>query len=94
MRNWHKSPASVKREKWQKTASLPPSLGQIIKAVLHLGATANGGLAMVEPIRRRLVQEKGWLSQQEFLDGLALIVWRVNLLWIVAAAAVISLLIF
>ena len=27
---------------------------------------------MVEPIRRRVVQEKGWLSQQEFLDGLAL----------------------
>jgi chromate transporter len=27
---------------------------------------------MVEPIRRRIVQEKGWLSQKEFLDGLAL----------------------
>jgi chromate transporter len=27
---------------------------------------------MVEPIRRRVVQEKGWLSQQEFLNGLAL----------------------
>ena len=27
---------------------------------------------MVEPIRRRVVQEKGWLSQKEFLDGLAL----------------------
>ncbi len=27
---------------------------------------------MVEPIRHQVVQEKGWLSQKEFLDGLAL----------------------
>ena len=27
---------------------------------------------MVEPIRRQIVQGKGWLSQKEFLDGLAL----------------------
>jgi chromate transporter len=27
---------------------------------------------MVEPIRRRIVQDKAWLSQKEFLDGLAL----------------------
>lgn len=27
---------------------------------------------MVEPIRRRVVLEKGWLSQKDFLDGLAL----------------------
>ncbi len=39
---------------------------------LHLGLTAYGGLAMVEPIRQRVVQEKGWLSQKEFMDGLAL----------------------
>jgi len=43
-----------------------------IKSFLHRGLTAYGGLAMVEPIRRRIVQEKGWLSQKEFLDGLAL----------------------
>jgi chromate transporter len=49
-----------------------PSVWEIFKAFLHLGATAYGGLAMVEPIRRRIVQEKGWLSQKEFLDGLAL----------------------
>jgi len=39
---------------------------------LHLGLTAYGGLAMVEPIRRRVVTEKAWLRQPEFLDGLAL----------------------
>jgi chromate transporter len=49
-----------------------PSLWELAKTFLHLGATAYGGLAMVEPIRRRIVQEQGWLSQKEFLDGLAL----------------------
>jgi chromate transporter len=49
-----------------------PSVWEIIKAFLHLGVTAYGGLAMVEPIRRRVVKEKGWLNQKEFLDGLAL----------------------
>ena len=49
-----------------------PSVGEIIKAFLYLGVTAYGGLAMVEPIRQRIVKEKGWLNQKEFLDGLAL----------------------
>ena len=51
---------------------LTPSVGEIITAFLHLGVTAYGGLAMVEPIRQRVVKEKGWLNQKEFLDGLAL----------------------
>jgi chromate transporter len=49
-----------------------PSVGEIITAFLRLGVTAYGGLAMVEPIRQRVVKEKGWLNQKEFLDGLAL----------------------
>ena len=49
-----------------------PSLWELTRTFLHLGGTAYGGLAMVEPIRRRVVQEQGWLSQQDFLDGLAL----------------------
>jgi chromate transporter len=49
-----------------------PSCWELTKTFLHLGATAYGGLAMVEPIRRRVVQEKGWLNQKDFLDGLAL----------------------
>ena len=49
-----------------------PSVRKVFSTFLHLGLTAYGGLAMVEPIRRRIVQEKGWLSQKEFLDGLAL----------------------
>jgi chromate transporter len=49
-----------------------PSTAHIARSFLHLGVTAYGGLAMIEPIRRRVVVEKNWLSQQEFLDGLAL----------------------
>jgi chromate transporter len=49
-----------------------PSTAHIARAFLHLGVTAYGGLAMVEPMRQRVVVEKNWLSQQEFLDGLAL----------------------
>lgn len=49
-----------------------PSLWELTRTFLHLGSTAYGGLAMVEPIRRKVVQERGWLSQPDFLDGLAL----------------------
>jgi chromate transporter len=49
-----------------------PSVWELGKTFLHLGITAYGGLAMLEPIRQRVVQEKDWLSQKEFLDGLAL----------------------
>lgn len=45
---------------------------EIFFTFLHLGLTAFGGLAMVEPIRRRVVEAKGWLTQAEFLDGVAL----------------------
>ncbi len=51
---------------------MQPSVGEIFRSFLHLGLTAYGGLAMVEPIRHRVVQEKGWLTQKEFMDGLAL----------------------
>jgi chromate transporter len=53
------------------TASAP-SVWEMGKTFLNLGVTAYGGLAMVEPIRQRVVKEKGWLNQKEFLDGLAL----------------------
>jgi chromate transporter len=49
-----------------------PTLREMCATFLHLGITAFGGLAMIEPVRRRVVAEKGWLSQAEFLDGLAL----------------------
>ncbi|OGP75158.1 MAG: hypothetical protein A2Y80_08505 [Deltaproteobacteria bacterium RBG_13_58_19] len=45
---------------------------EIFLAFLYLGATAYGGLAMIEPMRRSVVEGKKWLSQEEFLDGVAL----------------------
>jgi len=49
-----------------------PSVGEIARAFLHLGLTAFGGLAMVEPMRKMAVDKQAWLRQEEFLDGLAL----------------------
>ncbi len=49
-----------------------PSVVKIARAFLHLGLTAFGGLAMVEPMRKMTVDKQGWLRQAEFLDGLAL----------------------
>jgi chromate transporter len=49
-----------------------PSLGEIARAFLHLGLTAFGGLAMVEPMRKMAVDKLAWLRQEEFMDGLAL----------------------
>ncbi|MGA9756645.1 MAG: chromate efflux transporter [Desulfobaccales bacterium] len=49
-----------------------PSVGEIARAFLHLGLTAFGGLAMLEPMRRMTVDKQGWLGQEEFMDGLAL----------------------
>lgn len=51
---------------------IAPTVRDLVQTFLYLGSTVYGGLAMVEPIRRRIVQEKGWFSQKEFLDGLAL----------------------
>ncbi len=49
-----------------------PSIADIACAFLHLGLTAFGGLAMVEPLRQMSVDKQDWLRQEEFLDGLAL----------------------
>ncbi|MDD1664890.1 MAG: chromate transporter, partial [Methanomicrobiales archaeon] len=50
----------------------PPSLGTLFLSFLLLGATAFGGPAMVEYIRRLSVEEKGWLDERSFRDGVAL----------------------
>jgi chromate transporter len=48
------------------------SIGDIFRTFSLLGCTAFGGLAMIEPIRREVVERRQWLSQADFLDGLAL----------------------
>ncbi len=46
--------------------------GAIFRTFLMLGTTSFGGLAMIEPMRRRVVEDKGWLRERDFLDGLVL----------------------
>ncbi len=48
-----------------------PSLFTIFASFLRLGSTAFGGAAMVAYIRRMAVQQKGWLDDATFRDGVA-----------------------
>ncbi|NLW18222.1 MAG: chromate transporter [Candidatus Cloacimonetes bacterium] len=48
------------------------SLSSIFFTFLKIGAfTIGGGYAMLPLIRREVVETKGWLSEETFLDGLA-----------------------
>ncbi|AWB10364.1 chromate transporter [Thermodesulfobium acidiphilum] len=49
-----------------------PDLKEIFKTFLYLGLTAFGGLLMIVNINKKIVKEKQWFSDKEFLDGLAL----------------------
>jgi chromate transporter len=49
-----------------------PTLPRIFLAFLGLGATAFGGPAMVAHIRAMAVDRKGWLTEADFRDGVAL----------------------
>ena len=49
------------------------SLWQMSTYFLHLGTTGFGGpVALVEYMRRDLVENKQWISEEEFKQGLAL----------------------
>jgi chromate transporter len=49
-----------------------PSLFRMFLTFLRLGATAFGGVSMMAYLRRNIVEKKGWLSEDEFKNGLAL----------------------
>jgi chromate transporter len=50
-----------------------PSLADIAKYFLILGATGFGGpVALADYIRRDLVQNRAWLSEEEYKEGLAI----------------------
>ena len=49
-----------------------PSLATLFLSFILLGATAFGGPAMVEYIRRLSVEERGWLDDASFREGVAL----------------------
>lgn len=48
------------------------SLTGIFRAFLRLGITAFGGPAMIATIGEMACEKKGWLSREEFKDGIAL----------------------
>jgi chromate transporter len=54
-------------------AAAPVSLGEIAAFFLGVGAfTFGGGITMVALMQEQLVSHLHWLTQQEFIDGLAL----------------------
>ncbi|HKH91283.1 MAG TPA: chromate transporter [Gemmatimonadaceae bacterium] len=51
----------------------PPSLGALVRYFLHLGTFVFGGpVVLVERMRRDLQENRGWFTEQEYRDGLAL----------------------
>ncbi len=48
------------------------SAGKLFLAFFRLGATAYGGPAMMAYLKSDLVGRRGWLSEQEFKEGMAL----------------------
>lgn len=49
-----------------------PSLARLFTSFMRLGATAFGGPAMVAYIRKMAVEQKEWLDEEAFRDGVAL----------------------
>jgi chromate transporter len=57
----------------ESTASAPYSLWQIVLYMLRLGALGFGGpVALVGYMHRDLVEERKWISQEDYKEGLAL----------------------
>jgi chromate transporter len=48
-----------------------PSLARLFLSFLRLGATAFGGPAMIAYIRRMVVEQKKWMDDASFRDGIA-----------------------
>ncbi len=48
------------------------SLSRVFLAFLRLGAIAYGGPAIMAYLKSDLVGKRGWLSEQEFKEGMAL----------------------
>lgn len=69
---------SLIRPDWQVTKSQrrrvhqEPSIVSLFASFLRLGATAFGGPSMVAYIRKMAVEQKHWLDEETFRDGVAL----------------------
>jgi len=49
-----------------------PSLFDLAKTALYIGITGYGGPAVLGQMKKKLVHEKGWVSGDDFLNGLSL----------------------
>jgi hypothetical protein len=56
----------------QKASQKDPALATLFLSFLKLGFTSFGGPAMIAYIRRLAVEQKGWLDDSTFKDGVAL----------------------
>jgi len=54
-----------------ETCEQVPSLARLFLSFLRLGATAFGGPAMIAYIRRMVVEQKKWMDDASFRDGVA-----------------------
>ncbi|HET6922415.1 MAG TPA: chromate transporter [Anaeromyxobacteraceae bacterium] len=67
------APAGRPAEPAPEAASASFSLGELLLYFLRLGATAFGGpIALVGHMQKDLVEERRWISRQDYLEGLAL----------------------
>ena len=49
-----------------------PTLKELAKTVLYIGFTGYGGPAVLGQMKKKLVQEKQWVSEEDFMNSLSL----------------------
>lgn len=54
------------------TATSAPTLGELVRTTLQLGAIGYGGPAILALMKQTLVVKKRWISEREFLNALSL----------------------
>ncbi|MHB8581362.1 MAG: chromate efflux transporter [Ignavibacteriaceae bacterium] len=55
----------------QSTDNKTPSLFDLIKTGLYLGATSYGGPAMIGQMKKTIVNDKKWIDESQFLDAMS-----------------------
>ena len=49
-----------------------PTLGEIVRTTMHLGAVGYGGPAILALMKQTLVGKKKWITEKDFMDALSL----------------------
>ncbi len=55
----------------QSTEIKTPSIFDLIKTGLYLGATSYGGPAMIGQMKKTIVNDKKWINESQFLDAMS-----------------------